>query len=567
MTGRSHLILFSNIALGLGAVLALLAAFYQSPLALALCFGSLCYAFFSRRRSVYAEEIKRGEERYQLLAELSPLIIWTVTEHSEFKFRNQSWFDYTGIARDKSKAGDWVAMIHPDDRAGIFEVWSHAVQHGTGFETEVRYRRGRDGEYRWHLSKGKILPKRPNEPREWQGVALDIHERILIEESLLKSQTLAENANLAKTRFLANISHEIRTPISAIMGFLEILREPGLTMDQIESSLAIVDRNSKHLLRLIDDLLDSSKLEAGKMTLEHIDYDIRELLGDLEPIYRTRAETKGIRFNVNIEAEVPPSLKGDPGRLRQILGNVVSNAIRFTDKGRVDMLVQWQAGRLTITVLDTGRGISAEQAMHLFQPFTQADLSTTRRYGGTGLGLALARGLARLHSGDLRLKESALNQGSTFEITLSAEASHAVTPEVTLLRMGVTDLSGMRVLVVEDTPDTRLFITSFLERAGATVETAADGREGVERAMVGNFDVVLMDMQMPWLDGLEATRELRRSGFMIPIVALTAHAQQEERLRSLEAGCNDHITKPIERQHLIDVVARHGFKSATTLEH
>ncbi len=402
-------------------------------------------------------------------------------------------------------------------------------------------------------------------------VALRSREKQIEVRNLLndlkKSKEDADKANLAKSHFLANMSHEIRTPIGAIMGFIDLLKSDRSTDEEKATYMTIIDRNSQQLLHLIDDILDLSKVEAGKLIVEKIPFKLTDLLADFGSIMTFKAAAKGIKFKTFIETLIPDEIISDPVRLRQILSNIVGNAIKFTSFGSVTMHVSFHNNSLDFLVVDTGVGLSENQISRLFQPFVQADTSTTRKYGGTGLGLVLSRSLAQSLGGNIRLMKSQPGLGSTFLIRLTPQLTNATIfvgqSAITLDHIFSTDrseaarLQGLRILLVEDSPDNQILISTYLRKQGARVESALDGAEGVATASKKVFDVVLMDVQMPNMDGHEATKTLRALHYSRPIIALTAHAMNEERIRCFESGFTDFLTKPIQHERLIDVLTRY----------
>lgn len=385
---------------------------------------------------------------------------------------------------------------------------------------------------------------------------------------LKHSKEEAEKANSFKTQFLANMSHEIRTPLGAILGFLDLLKNPVCTLEEKENYIVIVERNSQQLLSLIDDILDLSKVEAGKMLIEKVNFSLTEMLQDLTSLMTFKAKEKGIEFLLKSDTPIPEFVVSDPVRLRQIISNIVGNAVKFTEKGCVELRVSFEEPILKLTITDTGVGISADQILKLFQPFAQADSSTTRKFGGTGLGLILSKRLAEALDGNLELLKSTDGQGSTFHIEIKApsvletkvlELSQQVVQKTTPFgtRPSGLSLHQLKVLLVEDSMDNQMLITTYLRKEGAVVTTASDGLQGVTKALAGNFDVVLMDIQMPVLDGHEATKKLRGGHYLKPIIALTAHAMKEERIKGLASGFTDFLTKPIQRSLLIEVLSRY----------
>jgi signal transduction histidine kinase/DNA-binding NarL/FixJ family response regulator len=384
----------------------------------------------------------------------------------------------------------------------------------------------------------------------------------------------ADSANRAKSEFLANMSHELRTPLTAVIGYAELLLGSDQHQERIQYAETI-RRNGEHLLYLLNDILDLSKIEAEKMTVVSEPFAIGPVISDVESLMRVRAVDRRLEFEVTLDTPIPPSMTGDSQRVRQILLNLVGNAIKFTSRGRVELRVRFEAdappapaqGQLVIDVIDTGEGISAEAQALLFAPFTQVDGSSKRSHQGTGLGLYISRTFARMMGGEITL-ESTLGEGSKFSLRLPVESFDGTTfvdsirPAASEYRDTAPELrlDAVRVLLAEDGVDNQRLVTAFLRRAGATVDIAGNGLIALQRALQAQaerpYDVVLMDMDMAELDGYGATARLRAAGFQAPIVALTAHAMKAQRDRALAAGCNDHLTKPIDRVVLLDTVAR-----------
>ncbi len=393
----------------------------------------------------------------------------------------------------------------------------------------------------------------------------------------------AEEANQAKSAFLANMSHEIRTPMTAILGFADVLLEDGDAggepVDR-KSSLQTIKRQGEHLLEILNGILDLSRIESGHVELERVRVAPLEIIAEVAALMRVRAVAKRLPVLTSFAGRVPEALLTDPVSLRQILINLVANAIKFTDAGQVELHTRFrEAGadsQLEIEMRDTGIGITPEQRERLFRPFAQGNASVTRRYGGTGLGLAISQRLAHLLGGRVEV-ESEPGRGSIFRLVLPTGAlpdARFIEDPARAIELAERQVAvaaepsqqyACRVLLAEDGRDNRLLITHLLERLGATVHAVEDGEHAVESALAAQgteaeFDLVLMDMQMPVLDGYEATRALRRAGYEGTIVAITAHAMSRDRERCLEAGCTDFLTKPIERERLVEVVATHSRK-------
>jgi signal transduction histidine kinase/CheY-like chemotaxis protein len=407
--------------------------------------------------------------------------------------------------------------------------------------------------------------------------AVTLAERMTVE--MRDAKAAADAASAAKSGFIANMSHEIRTPMTAIIGYADLLLGP--VSDQTPAAdrqhcLQGIRRNGRHLLDLINDMLDLSKIEAGKFAVEWVGCDLPQLLADVASMMRPRAIEKGLKFNVTFDGPVPPRVTTDPLRLKQVLVNLLGNAIKFTETGYVTMTVACDSpgehATVRVTITDSGIGMDGDTLARLFQPFEQADGSTTRKFGGSGLGLAISQRLARLLGGDV-VGQSTPGVGSTFTVTFDAghvrdgelltgmnEASlveaRTASSLVGSAAATAAPLSGLRVLLAEDGVDNQAIITHYLKRAGADVTVAENGKIAVDRALGGAYAIVLMDMQMPEMDGYTAAAELRRQGYGVPILALTANAMREDREKCIAAGCTDYLPKPIDRALLIRTVAR-----------
>jgi signal transduction histidine kinase/ActR/RegA family two-component response regulator len=387
------------------------------------------------------------------------------------------------------------------------------------------------------------------------------------QEFLNAAKEEAERANQAKSAFLANMSHEIRSPLGAILGFADLMASPETSRDEIETYANVVVRNSQHLLRIIDDILDLSKVEAGKVEIENIPFSIAELLTDFSSLLGLKARDKGITFTTKALNPIPEVIIADPTRLRQILSNVVGDALKFTEQGSVEMTVAYRKGLLEFKVTDTGIGLTTEQASKLFQPFQQADASVTRKFGGTGLGLVLTRALAQAMGGDFVLEKSAAGEGSTFAITLKVKENESArmlqtsevffSSEPEVKKRPLPKLTDMRILIVEDLEDNQVILTQMLAKSGAKTSIASNGFEGLQKALSQTFDAVLMDIQMPTMDGHTATRLLRERGYKQPVFALTAHAMKDEHEKGLANGFTAFLAKPIQRDQLVEALAEY----------
>jgi signal transduction histidine kinase/ActR/RegA family two-component response regulator len=406
------------------------------------------------------------------------------------------------------------------------------------------------------------------------------------QQELAKARQAAEDASTAKSAFLANMSHEVRTPLTAILGFTDLLLDPAYTFADRKNFIATIQRNGHHLLGLVNDILDISKIEAGKMTLELLEVDLPRLLADAMALAALPARQKGLSLELVYLSPVPRTIRTDPTRLRQVLINLLNNAVKFTQTGGVRLFVRAPRDAdddprakptwVRFDVVDTGIGMTEAQMARLFQAFTQSDASTARRFGGTGLGLTISKRLAQMLGGDVSAV-STPNIGSTFTLTIDAGplAGEMVTPtvaedsalmpapaEAPITAPAPAQTSGARVLLVDDRADNLTLIGLLLRSAGMRVETASDGGAAVDKALQAQaagtpFDLILMDLQLPVLDGYEATRALRARGFTKPIIALTAHAISDVKTACDQAGFTDALVKPVDTARLAAALRRH----------
>jgi signal transduction histidine kinase len=397
------------------------------------------------------------------------------------------------------------------------------------------------------------------------GLQRKVEERTF-ELSLQSQKALA--ANKSKDQFLANMSHEMRTPLTAIIGFSDLIAT-GVTETDAAEFQETIRRNAKHLLSLIDEILDFSKIESGTVTVERGPIEIEDFFSSIERTFQPIVQKKQIEFKITVDERVPPVLVTDAKRLRQMVTNLIGNAVKFTERGtvlaEVHVIDDHGSPQLRIRVIDTGIGISPSVHDKLFAPFSQADVSLSRKFGGTGLGLALSRKIARLFGGELMIESSTPGVGSVFTLWVPIEIP--ARPLLGRQRSKTTkssqrssvaalskQLAGLRILLADDSSDNRTLIKRMLEGVGAHLEFASDGVDAVEMAKAHSYDVILMDLQMPRLDGFGATKLIREAGFTNPILALTAHASDQDLDRVLEAGCNDRLVKPIEFDHMVSSI-------------
>jgi PAS domain S-box-containing protein len=469
-----------------------------------------------------------------------------------------------------------VAGYDPAEIPRLAEAIERSSRTGEAYSLVLRTA-GRNPMVRWVRADGRVRRGPDRSIVGLYGTAADVTEAIEREEALRLAQERAEAASRSKSEFLANMSHEIRTPLTAILGYTDLLRDEaaseGATPEQLQA-MDTIRRAGEHLLTVINDILDISKIEAGKLEIEQVNTVLPSVLLDVESLMRARAQAKGVSLESRIITPVPDRIVTDPTRLRQILMNLVGNAAKFTERGRIlvetSVEQEHRGDVLVIAVDDTGPGLSEEQAAHLFQPFTQADNSVTRRHGGTGLGLTICRRLAELMGGNVELVTTAIGRGSRFELRLPLQAADdarqierldPAAASAAPVQPAPRALAGRRILLAEDGEDNQRLITVLLRAAGADVTVVSNGRQALDaldwsEAGGSRFDLLLTDMQMPEMDGYTLASTLRGQGHSIPIVALTAHAMANDREKCLAAGCDDYATKPIDRHGLIATCAR-----------
>lgn len=530
------------------------------------------------------EEMRVNEYAFQnQLIESIPGIFYLFDSDGRFLMWNKNLLTVLGVTSHelvKRHPLDFIPADQQDQvRHTIAQVFREGASH---VEADLLNGSGRRIPY---LLSGYRL--------EWRGsasllgVGLDISERKAAEQVQARHQAELENqvtertrelslaknqadvANQAKSSFLANMSHEIRTPLTAIVGFSESLLQQELTGDERDQAIQTVIRNGRHLQGLISNILDFSKIEAGRLEIEHTVFDLAAFLADILSLGQAQARIRQIEFSVHLLSPLPIRVRSDLTRIRQILINLIGNALKFTHTGgRVRLLVSYDPANtlLLFTVQDSGIGIEDESVRELFKPFVQADVSTTRRFGGTGLGLSISRELARLLGGDIQVF-SIKSLGSLFTVSLSAgqpdeiELTHE--PEVRMVQAAAPErnneiprLAG-HILVAEDTPDTQQLITLLLRRTGIRFTLVNNGQEALGAVQVAEFDLVLIDMQMPIMGGLEAVSLIRLTGFVQPIIALTANATEAYRAEARAAGCDDFLTKPIDQTAFFSALERY----------
>lgn len=521
-----------------------------------------------RRFESRTHELQERESQLRIVTNSVPVLIAQINRNEECVFANEKfsqWLDF----RSGSIIGRSFKEILGSERYNVAEPYVKRVLDGeiVSYERFERLYENGSIDIVYNITfipevndSGKVV--------SFILVATDVTKYKEIEEELKQAKERADVASSTKSAFLANMSHEIRTPLGAILSFSELMQGQEMNSEERVRGAEVIKRNGHLLSNIINDILDLSKVEAGKLDIEKEAVHFEEVVSEIKSLLNLRATEKGIGLTVTADGAIPDIIYTDPLRLRQILLNIVGNAIKFTQHGSVDIrisLIQGEAGRskMQFLIKDTGKGIKPDHAKNLFEPFSQEDVSTTRRFGGTGLGLVLSKKLANSLGGDVELLKSEPDVGSTFCITIDPgdlkkvlfqNFDSKITPILAPVEP-MANFNSLNILLVDDSFDNQLIVTHLLRRTGARIETANNGKEGVEKALTGNFDIVLMDLQMPVLDGYGAIQQLKKLGYNKPIIALTAHAMKEERARCLQSGFSDHISKPVDRQLLIKVIS------------
>lgn len=524
--------------------------------------------------------------RSLLESSLDPLV--TISSDGVIQDVNKATEDATGFARTDIIGGNFSTFFTDPDlarkgyqeafRNGVVRELPLAIRHRQGHTTEVIFNASVFHDESGEI-KGVIAAARDITERKRIETELQLHHRQLEgliakrTEDLQRAKNAAETANLAKSVFLANMSHELRTPMNGIMGMMDLAKRRSNDAQQVDW----LDKgmgSAKHLLNVINDILDISKIESERLVLEEKCFDVRQMVNDVIETLSLAAQSKNLRLISDVDPAVPAVLSGDPVRIKQILLNYAGNAIKFSDKGEITVslrLIEYkdQSVLLRIDVSDQGIGLTADQQERLFHAFVQADVSTTRKFGGTGLGLIISKRLANLMGGDVGVS-SVPGAGSTFWATVRLKPA-SIEPPVAATTQGefaqaalAREFPRARVLLAEDEPINREVVSALLESAGLTVVNAKNGEEALEFAQTDNFALILMDVQMPIMNGLDATRGIRQILGLtgLPIIALTANAFDEDREECLAAGMSDHIGKPVEPEALLSGVLRWLRKSS-----
>ena len=502
------------------------------------------------------EALQASETRFRDLADAINQIIWVSRPDGRYEFINRRWYEFTGVAHGTPFTSAWREFFHPDDEPRASELWRRSINTGEPYEVEYRLRR-RDGVYRWRLARAECTRDAAGNITRWYGSSTDIQD-------LVDAKQQAQAASVAKSEFLANMSHEIRTPMNAVIGLSDIMAMTSPLTERQRTYVDTLQVSAKSLLGLINDLLDIAKIEARTVEYERVDFNLLTLAEDVQAMTSVKAAEKNISFTLDYALGEKCDFVGDPTRIRQILFNLCANAVKFTEKGGVTLRLECcnertgAAQQLCLIVCDTGIGIPAEKMASIFQKFTQADSSINRRYGGTGLGLAITKALVDGMGGTIAV-ESVPSGGSRFIVQLPLEGALAQVKGPLLMAPESAAHLGRRprILLVEDYAPNVLVAQTLVQDFGYDCDVASSGLEALERVQANAYDVVLMDVQMPGMNGHEATRAIRAREENehlphLPIIGLTAHALAEDRDLCLAAGMDDYLSKPFRPGDLLE---------------
>jgi signal transduction histidine kinase/CheY-like chemotaxis protein/HPt (histidine-containing phosphotransfer) domain-containing protein len=509
-------------------------------------------------------------KRHLMAAEAARMAQWEWDITTGKVYLGARWDEMIG---EEAENGFWdlrtlLSRVHPEDVAALRQALEDALS-GKADRYIAEHRLAVGEGWIWIESMGVVTERdAQGKPTRLTGGNIDITARRKLQTDMEAARAQAEASNRTKSEFLANISHEVRTPLNAVLGLTRLLHQSALNTEQ-RQYLELIDSSATSLLALLNDILDLSKIEAGKLVFEQIRFDIAGWVREAVALHTPAAQKKGLKIQVVIAEDVPRKVAGDPGRLRQVISNLVSNAVKFTDRGGISVSVRLapdQAGvqreqlRLVFSVRDSGVGIAADKQQQIFEAFTQADASTTRRYGGTGLGLAICARLVSMMAGSIHVA-SRPGEGSAFRFTAVFEQ---VADEMSVLTepapLEVMATQGLHVLLAEDHAVNELLMSKLLTQMGCTFKVARDGREAVHYWKTQRFDVVLMDVQMPVLSGFDAAGQIRAEevarspGARTPIVALTAHAMAGDREKCLAAGMDAYVSKPVSPALLMQAI-------------
>ncbi len=519
-------------------------------------------------------ELKKNETQFRLSIEASNIGLWQWDMNDKLTWSDEC-YQQLGFAAQAFPMSLTIYKqgIHPDDMTQAFEEVARQVEQNKEFVIQFRYKNVHDN-WSWIECRGKVTSYDEDGSPNWMmGTHINIQHQKDTEASLKLARAEAEKANKAKSEFLANMSHEIRTPMNAILGLSELAMEES-NVQSMHEQLHKIHRSAHLLLGIINDILDFSKIEAGKLLISEQPFSLVQIVQDLQQLFMTVAQEKNLNLSFELNQQETSSFLGDELRIRQVLTNLISNAIKFTHQGGVTLSIHveptgHERSLVHFTIKDTGIGISDEQQQRLFSAFAQADSSITRQYGGTGLGLIISQKLVKAMGGEGIQLSSQVNQGSqfTFSLRLTPCANIAVSPIPEADQQALSSLLNGDILLVEDNPINQEVALSQLKRLGLTAHVAHNGAQAVDMIKTQHYQLILMDIQMPIMDGYQAAEQIRRFNKHTPIIALTAAAMIEDREKALAAGMNDHLAKPINREQLRETLLKWSKKNIEVPQH
>ncbi len=505
-----------------------------------------------RRERDARQRASASEEQFQKLVETMAQLAWISDREGKHIFRNQRWQEYTGLSFDDPADPRWQASHDPETRERVLAAWADSVRGKSPFEIASRFRRA-DGEYRWFLLRAVPLFDDSGNVLSWMGTCTDIHDQRVSHEEAIRTAKM-------KDEFLATVSHELRTPLNAIVGWAHLLRAGSLSPEKVRRALESVENNALAQARLVDDLIDLSRIVSGKMHLEPSLTNPAEAVDGALDAIRHVALAKDIELSTAVDHHAG-LVMADPGRLQQIVWNLVGNAIKFTPKhGRVTVHMTRVDAQLQIVISDTGPGIKRDFLPHLFEKFTQEDGSSRRSYGGLGLGLAITKQLVELQGGEIQAESAGEGLGASFTVTLplARETTRrtASKPASPVLEAPGPELSGLRLLLVEDDLDSREVVSAILGDWGVSVTAASNAEEALGLLRHTSVDVIISDVGLPGMDGHAFMQTVRTQAALahVPAVALTAFAYAEDRKRALDAGFQLHLRKPFTHNELLAIL-------------
>lgn len=516
-------------------------------------------------------QYQNNEARFRAISEAAPLGIFVTDSDGNCIYTNHQYQRITGLTAEQSLGSGWKRALAEEDRERVVSSWVSATKTATPFEAIYRLVKP-EGDIAWVSAKAAAINS-TDTVSGWVGTIEDITARRKADADLIAAKQSAEAAMDAKGQFLANMSHEIRTPLTAIIGFAEALRDEHKQAPDELHCLDVILNNGRHLLEVINGILDLSKIDAGALAIERSTFSLVELVEEVRMMFAPRIAEKAISFSVKYEWPLPSDICSDALRLKQVLINLLSNAIKFTERGWIELRVSYDASKrlMRFAVADSGIGIEPTQLQNLFQPFSQANESITRQYGGTGLGLNISAHLVHALGGEIFVS-SQPGQGTTFSFSIAPETDAAMNlidkmPEEEERHHRSSTprprISG-RVLFADDALDNRRLVDHLLKKAGAEPVLVEDGQQAIDAALQSDFDLILLDVQMPNVDGLSAARALRKAGIRTPIVSLSAGAMTSDVLKAIEAGCSMHLAKPFTRESFYQMLQKFLSASAPT---